>query len=83
MYRFTNTCYLDPYITAVNKPCDPDKPRQPDEIFLKVMHYRDLSESSLSMSQFQCSNCGCVRQLVTCLQSCARLALCLEVVDGS
>lgn len=60
----------------------------PEQNLLKLV--LEISESSLSMSpsaaltgEKRYIDGGCVRQLVTCLWSCARLALCLEVVDGS
>lgn len=41
-----------------------------------VVHWWDLSKSSLLV--FQYSNSGCVRHLVTCLQFCARLPCALR-----
>lgn len=89
IYRFTNTCCLCTHFIAVYYLCELSQLVQ--TCFkakpLEKTYPREARLSMSSSSALACktwySNVGCVRQLVTCLWSCARLALCLEVVDGS
>lgn len=85
MYRFTNTCHLcSSYGAAVVHLSELNKLRKLVQTCLQVnalkKTYLRAGRHRSRPGEMLHSGRGCVRQLVTCLRSCARLALCLEVV---
>lgn len=85
IYRFTNTCFLCFHIIAAYYLCELAKLRKLVQTWCEVNPEEPIWELTqyLRPVEIQDSNSRRVRQLVTRLRSCARLALCLEVVDGS